>query len=89
MREPELLGQTVVDLDGDERGPFEIEDPVDDVADLAEPANWLEAGDALVRRPSQNWPRWCRPSDTTFTQVASCARSGGHRLVTVWVVRCF
>ena len=37
-------------LAGDEGGVFEIEDPVDDVADLAEPANGLEGGHALVGR---------------------------------------
>src|SRR5260221_8431605 len=34
----------------DERGPVEIEDSVDDVADLAQPAKRLEAGHARVGR---------------------------------------
>jgi hypothetical protein len=35
-------------LAGDERCLFEIEDPVDDVADLAHPAKRLKAGHAHV-----------------------------------------
>ncbi len=38
----------VQDLAGDERGALEVEDPVDHVADLAEPAEWVKAGHALV-----------------------------------------
>ena len=43
-----LAAVDVEDLAGDERGPLEIEDPVDDVADLAEPAEGMKRGQALV-----------------------------------------
>jgi hypothetical protein len=44
---------TAVDMQGlagDERGPFEIQDPVDDVVDLAQPAKGVKAGEPLVGR---------------------------------------
>ena len=37
-----LTAVDVQDLAGDERGPLEIEDPVDDVADLAQPAERVQ-----------------------------------------------
>jgi len=40
----------VQDLAGDEGGPLEIQDAVDDVADLADPAEGVECRQALVRR---------------------------------------
>jgi hypothetical protein len=41
-------------LTGDESGLLEIEDPLDDVADFVDSANWVKAGHALVWR---GWER--------------------------------
>ncbi len=43
-----LTAVDVQDLAGDERRPFEIEDPVNDVFELAQPAKGMKAGEAVV-----------------------------------------
>jgi hypothetical protein len=39
-------------LAGDERGPFEVQDGLDNVSDLAEAPQRVHVGDAFVRRES-------------------------------------
>jgi hypothetical protein len=43
-----LAAVDVQDLASDERGPFEIEDPVNDVLNVADSAEWVQFRQSLI-----------------------------------------
>ena len=50
-----LAAVDVEDFAGHEAGPFEIEDRVGDVRDLAQPADWVQGGELRIFLDRMHW----------------------------------
>ena len=77
-----LAAVDVQGLAGDERRPFEVHDAVDDVADLAHPAQGVYGGQALYEAGSACICVLITPRETAFTLTPRAAYSMASERVT-------